>query len=469
MKLGIDAQETRPTEPAQANVTGHVPERIGPYKILNILGQGGMGIVYLAEQTEPVRRRVALKVIKHGMDTDQVVARFETERQALALMDHPAIAKVFDAGVTPDRRPYFVMEHVPGVPITEHCDRHKLTTRERLDLFLEVCEGVQHAHHKAIVHRDLKPSNVLVSVVDGRRRPKIIDFGVAKAVERKLTDRSLQTELGMLIGTPAYMSPEQAVGRDIDTRTDVYGLGVMLYELLVGALPFEPEELRSSGLDAMVRKICAEVPPKPSTRLSTLGEASTTYAALRRTEPSTLRRELAGDLDWITMKALEKDRARRYDSPRELAADIERHLTHEPVLAGPPSVAYQARKFIRRHRVGVSVAAVAIVALLGFAIRERVQAGRIAREADAAKQVSEFLIGVRGRRGARTHPETRPRGGPRTDAPRWWPAAPRSAPPARPPAAARWPRRRGCNAGPSSDRGRAGGRWASCPARPATA
>jgi non-specific serine/threonine protein kinase/serine/threonine-protein kinase len=370
--------------------------RIGPYHLLQKIGEGGMGEVWLAEQTEPVRRKVALKVIKQGMDTKQVVARFEAERQALALMDHPAIAKVYDAGATPHGRPYFVMEHVQGVPITEHCDRQKLTNRQRLDLFMQVCEGVQHAHHKAVIHRDLKPSNVLVSIRDDKPVPRIIDFGVAKATAQKLTEQTMHTRLGVMIGTPAYMSPEQAelTGQDIDTRTDVYALGVMLYELLVGALPFDPKEFQQAGLEAMVRKIREEEPPKPSTRLTTLGEQSTQSAERRRTELPALRRELSGDLDWITLKALEKDRTRRYGSPHELAADIERYLTDQPVTASPPSTAYRARKFVRRHTWGVAVAAVGSLVLVAVAATMAVQARRIASERDRAERARADLESV---------------------------------------------------------------------------
>jgi eukaryotic-like serine/threonine-protein kinase len=338
------------------------------------------------------------------MDTKQVITRFEAERQALAMMDHPFVAKVFDAGSTSAGRPYFVMEYVAGVPITEHCDRNRLTTRERLDLFMQVCQGVQHAHQKAILHRDLKPSNVLVSVQDGKAIPKIIDFGVAKATAQRLTEQTMFTALGVLIGTPEYMSPEQAelTGQDVDTRTDVYSLGVMLYELLVGTLPFDPQELRSAGLDGIRRKILNQEPSKPSTRLATLGgERSTESARCRRVDVPSLRRQLKGDLDWITMKALEKDRARRYGSPAELAADIERHLTDQAVLAGPPSRTYRTWKFTRRHRVGVAVAAAGLVVLISFAATMTVQAGRIARERDRANheaqtavRVSDFLTGL---------------------------------------------------------------------------
>ncbi len=376
---------------------------VGPYRLLEKIGEGGMGEVWVAEQQKPIHRRVALKLIKMGMDTKQVIARFESERQALAMMDHPAIAKVFEAGATDEGRPYFVMEYVQGIPITAHCDQNRLTTQERLELFRQICEGVQHAHQKAIIHRDLKPSNILVAIQDGKAVPKIIDFGVAKATAQSLTERTMYTELGVLIGTPEYMSPEQAEmsGQNIDTRTDVYSLGAILYELLVGALPFDPKELRRAGFDEIRRKIREEDPPKPSTKLSTMGDASTVQAERRRTEPSALRRQVRGDLDWITMKALEKDRTRRYGSPSELAADIDRFLHHQPIIARPPSTLYKARKFVRRHRVGVGVASTMAVLLVAFSVTTAIQARRIARErdranqeAEAARQVSDFLTGL---------------------------------------------------------------------------
>jgi serine/threonine protein kinase/tetratricopeptide (TPR) repeat protein len=377
--------------------------QVGPYRLLQRIGEGGMGEVWLAEQTRPVRRQVALKIIKAGMDSAQVVARFEAERQALALMDHPAIAKVFDAGTTPQGRPYFAMEYVRGEPITAYCDRHRLTTPERLDLFIHVCEGVQHAHQKGIIHRDLKPSNVLVTIQDDHPVPKIIDFGVAKATAQHLTERTLYTELGVMIGTPEYMSPEQAEmgGLDIDTRTNVYALGVMLYELLTGALPFEHVELRRVSLLEIQLAIREKEPPRPSTRVTQLGLASTEAAHRRQTEPARLASDLRGDLDWITMKALEKDRTRRYDTVMGLANDVRRHLQNEPVLASPPSTTYRVKKFVRRHRFGVAAAATVVVLLVAFAATMALQAHRIARErdranreAETAKQVSSFLVGL---------------------------------------------------------------------------
>ncbi|HYV86220.1 MAG TPA: serine/threonine-protein kinase [Patescibacteria group bacterium] len=372
-----------PSPAAQAGQT------LGPYTLIAPLGEGGMGEVWLADQQEPVRRQVAIKVIKSGMDTAQVVARFEAERQALALMDHPAVAKVFEAGSTPQGRPYFAMEYVRGVAINEHCDRQRLTTSERLGLFRLACDGVQHAHQKAVIHRDLKPSNVLVTLQDGKPVPKIIDFGVAKATAQRLTERTLATALGAMIGTPEYMSPEQAdlSGEDVDTRTDVYSLGVMLYELLVGVLPFDAGELRRGGLDDVRRRIREEEPRTPSARLGGLVEAAATEkAARRRVDAITLRRQVKGELDWIVMKALEKDRARRYGSPAELAADIGRHLDHLPVLAGPPGVGYRARKFVRRHRVGVAFATLAVIGLAGFGLAMALQSQRIARERDRANR-----------------------------------------------------------------------------------
>jgi len=317
---------------------------IGRYKLLEKIGEGGCGVVYVAEQQEPVRRRVALKIIKLGMDTRAVVARFEAERQALALMDHSNIARVLDAGATETGRPFFVMELVRGTRITEYCDQNQLPTRERLDLFVQVCRAVQHAHQKGIIHRDLKPSNILVTVNDGVAVPKVIDFGIAKATEGRLTDKTVYTELHQFIGTPAYMSPEQAelTSVDIDTRSDIYSLGVLLYELLTGQTPFDHQELVKVGLDAMRQTIREKEPPRPSTRLSTLEAAElSTVAKARRSEPPKLIHSVRGDLDWIVMKCLAKDRARRYDTANGLARDVERHLHNEPVVARPPSRLYE--------------------------------------------------------------------------------------------------------------------------------
>ncbi len=342
---------------------------IGPYKLLQQIGEGGFGTVFMAEQEHPIRRRVALKILKPGMDTRQVIARFEAERQALALMDHPNIARVLDAGSTAAGRPYFAMELVKGIPIQQYCDTQRLSTRERLELFVDVCRAVQHAHQKGIIHRDLKPSNILVGLHDGKAVPKVIDFGIAKALERKLTDKTLFTEFRQMIGTPAYMSPEQTEisGLDVDTRSDIYSLGVLLYELLTGALPFDLERLQQAGYGEILRIIREEEPAKPSTKVSTLAGSSSAAAARRRTEPGKLGALLRGELDWIVMKTLEKERARRYETADALAADVQRYLDDEPVLAGAPSRVYCARKFVRRHRVGVLTTA-ALVLLLGIGL-----------------------------------------------------------------------------------------------------
>ena len=325
---------------------------IGPYKLLQQIGEGGMGVVFMAEQTEPIQRTVALKIIKPGMDTRQVIARFEAERQAVAMMDHPNIAKVLDAGTTDSGRPYFVMELVKGVPITKYCDEKHLPLRARLELFMQVCQAVQHAHQKGIIHRDIKPNNVLVAEYDNRAVPKVIDFGVAKATAQRLTERTMFTEFGQVLGTMEYMSPEQSKFNqlDIDTRSDIYSLGVLLYELLAGSTPFEGKRLHEAAFDEMLRIIREEEPPKPSTRLSSI-DTLPSIAANRHTEPARLSKDVRGELDWIVMKALEKDRNRRYETASGFAADIERHLHDEPVEAGPPSAAYRFRKFAQRNKL----------------------------------------------------------------------------------------------------------------------
>jgi WD40 repeat protein/serine/threonine protein kinase len=342
---------------------------IGSYKLLQKIGEGGMGLVFMAEQLQPVKRKVALKIIKPGMDSKQVVARFEAERQVLALMNHPHIAQVFDAGETESGRPYFVMELVRGVPITEYCDQNNLTPRERLELFVPVCHAVQHAHQKGVIHRDIKPTNVLVTLHDGNPVPKVIDFGVAKAINQELTARTLFTNFAQMVGTPLYMSPEQAEmsGLDVDTRADIYSLGVLLYELLTGQTPFDGMRLREAAFDEIRRIIREEEPLRPSTRLSTLGDALTAVSSHRKTDPAKLSQLLRGDLDWIVMKSLEKDRTRRYETASEFAADIRRHLHDEPVVAGPPRITYRLRKFVRKHR-GPVVAAVAVVAALALGL-----------------------------------------------------------------------------------------------------
>jgi serine/threonine protein kinase/tetratricopeptide (TPR) repeat protein len=337
----------------------------GKYKLIEQVGEGGMGTVWMAQQTEPVKRFVAVKLIKAGMDSRAVLARFEAERQALALMDHPNIAKVLDAGATPDGRPFFVMELVKGVPITKFCDEKKLTPRERLELFVPVCQAIQHAHQKGVIHRDIKPSNVLIALYDDRPVPKVIDFGVAKATGQQLTDKTLATGFGAIVGTPEYMSPEQASfnNLDIDTRSDVYALGVLLYELLAGSPPFSRTELEKVGLLEIFRVVREVEPPRPSTKLSTAG-ALPALSANRGTEPKRLTAILRGELDWIVMKALEKDRTRRYETANGFAADVQRYLAGEPVLAVPPSAGYRARKFLRKNRVAVLAGALVFLALL---------------------------------------------------------------------------------------------------------
>jgi serine/threonine protein kinase len=357
------------SKPPPQEMTGTL---IGRYKLLQKIGEGGFGIVYMAEQEEPVRRRVALKIIKLGMDTKAVIARFEAERQALALMDHPNIARVLDAGATDTGRPYFVMDLVRGVPVTKYCDEHNLPTSARLELFTQVCQAVQHAHQKGIIHRDLKPSNILVTLNDGVPMPKVIDFGIAKATQGRLTERTLFTAFEQFIGTPAYMSPEQAEmsSVDVDTRSDIYALGVLLYELLTGQTPFDAKTLGQAGLDEIRRVIREVEPPRPSARLSTLADTDRTSAAKRRgTDAGKLSLLLRGDLDWIVMKCLEKDRQRRYETANSLAMDLQRYMRHEPVLARPPSTAYLARKLVRRHRFAFGAsAAIAASLVVGLGI-----------------------------------------------------------------------------------------------------
>lgn len=380
-----------------------VPARIGPYRVLRELGEGGMGVVLECEQEAPLHRVVAVKVIRLGLATEESIARFESERQVLAQLNHPAVARLFDAGAAEDGRPYFVMEVVAGDPVTTFCDRRTLTVRERLELFLRVCEGVQHAHQHGVIHRDLKPSNILVTEVDGRPAPKIIDFGIAKATRPSPHDRPFQTVRGEFMGTPEYMSPEQAepTRLDVDTRTDVYALGVILYEMLVGALPMGSEALRSGGPAGLSQRLRDSEPPRPSARLTSLGEQRRRVAAARRTDERSLARALRGDLDWIVMKAMEKDREQRYAAVSELAADLRRHLDHQPVLAGPPGAAYRMAKLVRRHRLAVSAGAVAavglVVAVVGTSVglvRARAAEQRALGEARRAERVSDFLEGL---------------------------------------------------------------------------
>jgi non-specific serine/threonine protein kinase/serine/threonine-protein kinase len=361
-RLLSDVGETMAAEPEPLRTD----DRVGPYRVIERLGEGGMGVVYLAEQREPFRRQVALKVVKAGMDSRAILTRFEAERQALALMEHPNIARVLDAGTTENARPFFAMELVHGEPITVYCDRHELSNRERIALFVHVCHAVQHAHQKGVIHRDLKPSNILVTLQDGRPVPKIIDFGIAKAVSAPLTERTVHTHLGQILGTAEYMSPEQAEmgALDVDTRSDIYSLGTVLYELLTGSLPLSRETLRAAGY-AEIQRIIREVePPRPSTRVSTLGASAGDLAKKRHTDVRRLTRELQRDLDWVLMRTLEKDRTRRYETASDVAAELERFLRDEPVLAGPPSVVYRARKLAARHKAGVAIAASALAAIV---------------------------------------------------------------------------------------------------------
>jgi serine/threonine protein kinase len=388
-----DFLEPPAARPTAAYVSGReeagaiIAER---FKLLEQIGEGGMGVVWVADQLEPVRRRVALKLIKPGMDSRAVLARFEAERQALALMDHPNIAKVLDAGTTADGRPFFVMELVKGTPITEFCDARKLTARERLELFVPVCQAVQHAHQKGIIHRDLKPGNVLVALHDEQPVPKVIDFGVAKAIGQQLTEKTIYTGFGALVGTPAYMAPEQAAfnALDVDTRADVYALGVLLYELLVGSPPFEPDRIKTAALDEILRLVREEEPPRPSNRLST-SQARASIAAVRQSDPERLTKLMRGELDWIVMKALEKDRNRRYETANGFAADLQRYLAGEAVHAHPPSTAYRLRKFMRKHRAMLTTAAAFAGLLLAAAAVSSWLAVEARRAAKVANEHSE--------------------------------------------------------------------------------
>ena len=385
-----DALTTAPGDTPDHGHGGFTPGRViaGRYTLREVLGEGGMGTVYRAEQTEPVRRLVALKLIRGGMDSRAVLARFDAERQALALMDHPNIARVYDGGTTDAGQPFFVMELVNGIPITDYCDRNRLPVKARLELFVAVCQAVQHAHQKGIIHRDIKPSNVMVTEVDGRPTPKVIDFGVAKATEFDLTDLSLG-DTGAIVGTPAYMSPEQAepASMDIDTRTDVYALGVILYELLAGSPPIDAKQFKRGAILEMLRIVREVDPPKPSTKVST-DDALPSIAVGRGIEPAQLKRAISGDLDWIVMKALEKDRTRRYETANCVAADILRHLASEPILAAPPSRPYRLRKLVRKHRGGVFAAGLVLGTLLAgiagttwgwYAARRSAASERLAR------------------------------------------------------------------------------------------
>ena len=386
-------------ESLSAVAEDQVGSKIDRYKLLEQLGEGGFGIVWAAQQLEPVNRRVAIKIIKPGMDTKQVVARLEAERQALAMMDHPNIAKVFDAGTTVSGRPYFVMDLIRGVSITQYCDREKLSTEDRVQLFIKTCEAVQHAHQKGIIHRDIKPSNVLVTLQDGVPVPKVIDFGIAKATHNQLTDKTVYTQMRQFVGSPVYMSPEQMEmgGLDIDTRSDIYSLGILLYELLAGQTPFDPKELLAVGLDEMRRVIREQEPQRPSSKVSTLckAEQSTTTANRRISSAPKLASRLAGDLDWIVLKCLEKDRTRRYDTAKGLANDLERHLKSEPVSAQPPSKLYRLQKMWQRNRGAMTAAVLVVAALIlgtGVAVRQATLATRASKDSERSLYAAKMNL-----------------------------------------------------------------------------
>jgi WD40 repeat protein/serine/threonine protein kinase len=395
VKLALVHDEPLPVSSGDTLQFEQPGDRVGRYKLLQQIGEGGCGVVYMAEQEEPVRRYVALKVIKLGLDTKTIIARFEAEQQAMALMNHPNIARVLDTGATSSGRPFFVMELVRGVKITDYCDQKKLSTSGRLSLFVQVCNAIQHAHQKGVIHRDIKPSNILVTLDDGVPVPKVIDFGIAKATQQHLTDKTLFTAFEQFIGTPAYMSPEQAEmgSLDIDTRSDIYSLGVLLYELLTGGTPFDGKDLMASGVDGMRKTVREQEPVRPSTRFATLkGEESTITAKLRSTDSSVLMHELKGDLDWIVMKCLEKDRTRRYETANGIAADIKRHLNNEPIVARQPSSAYRFRKLVRRNRLtfaaGVAIAAALLLGII-FSTSQAIRATHATHEALAARQQAE--------------------------------------------------------------------------------
>jgi len=385
-----------PGAPGQPGVLGAAPgAEIGPYKIVRQLGEGGMGAVYLASQQQPIRRDVALKIIKPGMDSRQVISRFESERQTLALMDHANIARVFDAGATSTGLPFFVMELVDGVPITRYCDSKRLTVKERIALFIPVCRAIQHAHQKGVIHRDLKPSNILVAEQEGKPVPKVIDFGLAKALAWQESDATMLTNAGTVVGTLDYMSPEQAdpVRNDVDTRGDVYSLGAVLYELLTGSTPLDRERMHRAGYVEILKQIRDGDTPPPSTRLRR-SASSADIAGRRQTDPARLTRMLNGDLDWVLMKALDKDRTRRYETVNGMARDLERYLAGEAVEAAPPSAAYRMRKFVRRHVVALSFAASVLALLIAFAVAVTIDARRITRERDRANRITQFMVGI---------------------------------------------------------------------------